>query len=83
MKDEYDMSAARRGALIPATGKTRLTLYLDDTVVEAFRVRAEAQGIGYQTLINETLKQFLAPETAPINAQTLRRILREELERSA
>jgi predicted DNA binding CopG/RHH family protein len=83
MKDEYDMSEAKRGAVIPATGKTRLTLYLDDAVFEALRRRAEAQGIGYQTLIGEALTQFLTPETAPVNAQTLRRILREELERTA
>lgn len=83
MKDEYDMSEAKRGAVIPAMSKTRLTLYLDDAVFEALRRRAEAQGIGYQVLIDEALAQFLTPETAPVNAQTLRRILREELERTA
>jgi uncharacterized protein (DUF4415 family) len=64
MKDDYDMSVAQRGPVISSVGKTRLTLYLDDAVVEAFRQRAEAQGIGYQTLINETLKQCLVPEPA-------------------
>lgn len=82
MKDEYDMSGAKRGAVIPATGKTRVTLYLDDAVLEGFRQQAESRDIGYQTLINETLKEFLAPDTAPVNAQVLRRILREELART-
>lgn len=82
MKDEYDLSDARRGAVLPITGKTKLTLYLDDAVLEGLRARAEAQGIGYQTLINEILAQFLAQDSAPLNAQVLRRILREELGRA-
>ncbi|HLD08412.1 MAG TPA: BrnA antitoxin family protein [Methylophilaceae bacterium] len=59
MKDTYDFSAAKRGAVAPAKGKTRITIMLDDAVLEAARQRADAQGMGYQTLINAILKQAL------------------------
>lgn len=60
MKTTYDFSQGKRGAVIPATGKTRITIHLDDEVIEAFRLQAAAQGKGYQTLINEALRQAAA-----------------------
>jgi uncharacterized protein (DUF4415 family) len=54
-------------------GKTRLTMYLDLAVVEHFRSRAG--GRGYQTLINEALKQAIEQESLE---NTLRRVIREE-----
>ena len=77
MKDAYNFSEARRGAV--ATGKTRITLFVDSDVLDAFRARASASGKGYQTLINETLRAAVVPEASPITQETLRRILREEL----
>jgi hypothetical protein len=59
MKDEYDFSNARRGAVAPGKGKTRITIMLDDAVIEAARARAESEGFGYQTVINNTLRQVL------------------------
>jgi hypothetical protein len=53
---------------------------LDNDVLVSFRARAEAEGIGYQTLINRTLRE--AAGSAPVDAATLRRILREELRAS-
>lgn len=79
MKANYDMSQAKRGAVLPATGKTRITIYLDDAVLEAFRQRAEREGKGYQTLINEALAASLAGNNAPVTIDTLRQVLREEL----
>ena len=79
MKAEYDFSEAKRGAVIPATGKTRITIFLDDDVLTVFRERAEAQGKGYQTLINETLRATIQPEQSPVTEESLRRVLREEL----
>lgn len=55
MKTEYDFSNGSRGALIESKGKTRITIYLDDVVLENFRKRAAKEGRGYQTLINEAL----------------------------
>lgn len=82
MQKEYDFSKARRGAVAKAKGKTRITIYLDDDVIEAFREKSDKAGKGYQTLINEALRESLSRVAAPVNARTLRRILREELERS-
>ncbi|MET0849157.1 MAG: BrnA antitoxin family protein [Pseudomonas sp.] len=59
MKDEYDFSNAKRGAVASSKGKTRITIMLDDVVIEAARVRAESEGYGYQTVINNTLRQAL------------------------
>lgn len=54
-------------------GKTRLTMYLDNAVVEFFKARAGTRG--YQTLINEALKQAIERESLE---ETLRRVIREE-----
>ncbi|MDR9754362.1 BrnA antitoxin family protein [Pseudomonas sp. SZMC_28357] len=59
MKDEYDFSNAKRGAVTAGKGKTRITIMLDDAVIEAARERAELEGYGYQTVINNTLRQAL------------------------
>jgi uncharacterized protein (DUF4415 family) len=80
MKKEYDFSKAKRGAVIPESGKTRVTMYLDNDVLEAFRERADRSGKGYQTLINEVLREHLGTET--LNARTLRKIIREEINRA-
>jgi len=79
MKKEYDFRGGRRGAVIPSKGKTRITIYLDDDVLDAFRDLADRSGRGYQTLINEALRTHLATSHEPVDAATLRRILREEL----
>ena len=60
------------GKVVPR-GKTRLTMYLDSAIVEFFKARAGARG--YQTLINEALKQAVEHESLE---ETLRRVIREE-----
>lgn len=82
MRKEYDFSKGKRGPVIKPSGKTRITIYLDDAVVEAFRNRADASGRGYQTMINEALRAALGHEAQGIDARTLRRIIREELRRT-
>ena len=79
MKAEYDFSKGKRGALIPAKGKTRITIYIDDSVLNEFRARAERMGTGYQTMVNEALKAFLEKNEQPVTAAVLRQIIREEL----
>jgi predicted transcriptional regulator len=79
MKKDYDFRGGRRGAVIPSKGKTRITIYLDDDVLNAFRDLADRSGRGYQTLINEALCNQLVTSREPVDAATLRRILREEL----
>ena len=78
MKDNYDFSEAKRGAVVKG-GKTRITLFLDDDVLAAFRERANGEGKGYQTLINEALRTAIAPDALPVTVETLRKVLREEL----
>jgi len=87
MRKEYDFSKAKRAKDVPhlarlqaeAKGKTRITIMLDNFVIEAFRELAEAEGIGYQTLINRTLRHALTNEH--ITEESLRRVIREEIGR--
>lgn len=79
MQDQYDFSSGERGAVVETSGKTRITLFLDNDILATFRERAAQGGKGYQTLINETLRASLSPEAAPLTVETLRRVLQEEL----
>ena len=82
MRKEYDFSNGKRGAVIKARGKTRITIHLDDDVIDAFRAKAEKETRGYQTLINDALRQYLSNTGKPVDTKTLRRILREELKKN-
>ncbi|MBK6733989.1 MAG: BrnA antitoxin family protein [bacterium] len=82
MKKDYDFSKGRRGPLLTQTGKTRITIYIDDDVLEEFRERGDASGQGYQTMVNQALRDYLSKSRPPVDARTLRRILREELKRA-
>lgn len=66
MKDEYDFTNAKRGAVASGKGKTRITIMLDDAVIEAARAVAENEGFGYQTVINNTLRQGLLSDKGPV-----------------
>lgn len=80
MRKEYDFSNGRRGPIRPLpAGKTRITIRLDDDVLEWFKAEVEAAGGGnYQSRINAALKEHIARSREPLEA-TLRRVLREEL----
>jgi uncharacterized protein (DUF4415 family) len=84
VREHYDFSKAKRGAVVPSPGKTRITIMLDDDVIEHFRAQAEQAGVGYQTLINALLRQAVLtpsdkPQAEPLTVATLRQVLREEL----
>lgn len=83
MRKEYDFSKAKRGAVIPSPGKTRVAIMIDDDVLEHFRARAEAEGRGYQGMINAALAAAMRgdAEDEPLTVAGLRRVLREELGR--
>ncbi len=83
MKKEYDFTNAKRGAVVPQKRKTRITIYLDNDVLDEFRKRADATGRGYQTVINEILRQHLEKSSKPIDVKVLRKVIREELKRAA
>lgn len=79
MKAEYDFSGAKRGAVIPQKGKTRISIFIDNAVLDEFRSRAERTGTGYQTMMNDALKQYLADADQPLTEKMLRNVLRQEL----
>jgi uncharacterized protein (DUF4415 family) len=84
MKQRYDFSQGKRGRIAAPTpeprGKTRITIRLDEDLVDHFLHEADAAGgtTGYQTLINEALRQHVEGK-APKLEETLRRIVREEV----
>lgn len=85
MRKEYDFSKAKRAKDVPhlnklkesSQGKTRITIMLDNDVLENFRMQAEKEGSGYQTLINKALKSSIGKE--PLSEERLRKVIREEL----
>lgn len=80
MKREYDFSNAKRGPIAPpARGKTRITIRIDEDILDWFRTQVHSQGGGnYQSLINNALREHLARKD-DLLADTLRRVLREEV----
>ena len=85
MREEYDFSKAKRAKDVPhlaqlqseEKGKTRITIMLDNEVINNFRSRAKQKGLGYQTLINQALKAYnAAPQ---VDEALLRKVIREEL----
>ncbi len=77
MRKEYDFKSAKRVAVLPSPVKTRITIMLDDDVIEAFKAQAEISGRGYQTLVNEALRNAIDPESAPVSLRALRTLLDE------
>ena len=82
MKTEYAFSGSRRGVPLGAsTGKTRITIRIDDDVLAWFRRAAhEQRGASYQTLINTALRDHVEADEGHLE-QTLRRVIREEFPR--
>ena len=83
MKKEYNFKNAKRGQVVPTKGKTRITMYLDTDIIDAFRSRADKAGYGYQTMINEALREYLAKSGKPLDETVIRQVIREELDRVA
>jgi uncharacterized protein (DUF4415 family) len=84
MKKEYDFKNGKRGAIEKnATGKTRITIRIDNEVLDWFREDVEKAGGGnYQTRINEALHEYMVLQREPLE-DTIRRVLREELHKTA
>jgi uncharacterized protein (DUF4415 family) len=80
MRKQYDFSKAKRGAVVRgASGKTRITIRLDDDVLAWFKDQVDQAGGGsYQSLINAALREHIRGTEEPLE-KTLRRVLREEL----
>ena len=80
MKKEYNFTRGKRGAVVPVPkGKTRITIRIDDDILDWFRGEVDAAGGGnYQTLINNALREHITRQQEPIEV-ILRRVVREEL----
>ena len=87
MRKEYDFSRAKRAKDVPhlerlqaeSGGKTRITIMLDNMVIDAFKAKAREESIGYQTLITRTLRESLDKKT--LDEEAVRRVVREEIGR--
>jgi uncharacterized protein (DUF4415 family) len=80
MKKTDDFSRGKRGAVVPVPkGKSRITIRIDEDILEWFREQVNAAGGGnYQTMINAALREHIANRAMPLE-KTLRRVIREEL----
>jgi uncharacterized protein (DUF4415 family) len=83
MKSEYNFTKAKRGAVVATPpGKTRVTIRLDNDVLDWFRKQVDDAGGGsYQALINDALLEHIARRREPLES-TIRRVIREELRRT-
>jgi len=83
MKKEYDFSKGRRGAVLRVPPeKTRVTIRLDNDILDWFRQQVDDAGGGnYQTLINEALRAFMRQKQESLET-ILRRVIRDELRRA-
>jgi len=84
MRKEYNFRKGKRGAVVKVPpGKTRITIRLDDDILDWFREQThEAGGGNYQTFINAALRDYISSRVEPLE-DTLRRVVREELRRKA
>src|SRR5665647_1944806 len=69
---------AKQGVVIPLeAGKTKISIRLDNKVIDDFRAQVERAGTGsYQTLINDALVAFIQ-QRSMIDA--VRQVVRDEL----
>lgn len=81
MRQHGDFSRAKRGAVVSVPkGKTRITIRIDDDILNWFRDQVNAAGGGnYQTMINNVLREYIESRDVVSIEKTLRRVIREEL----
>jgi uncharacterized protein (DUF4415 family) len=78
MLGEYDFSKGKRGPVIPQKGKTRITIFIDTDILEWFRDEAEREGRGYQTAINQALRNYIKQDRRPLQ-DIVSEVVRKEL----
>ena len=64
---------------MPQKGKTRISIFIDNAVLDAFRASASKACTGYQTMMNEALRRFLSDAEPPLTEAILRHVLRQEI----
>ena len=82
MKKQYDFGRGRRGAIEPVPpGKKRITIRLDNAIIEWFRNRVEEKGGGnYQSMINSALREYIDNRMQNYGV-IIRRAIREEIKK--
>lgn len=78
MLAEYDFSKGKRGPVIPQKGKTRITIFIDTDILEWFKHEAEREGQGYQTAMNQALRNYIKQDKRSIQ-EIVREAVRKEL----
>ena len=78
MLDEYDFRKGKRGPVISPKGKARITIFIDTDILELFRDEAEREGRGYQTEINQALRNYTKQDKRPIQ-EIVKEVVRKEL----
>jgi len=75
---DVDFSRAKRGPVVtPAPGKTKISIRVDNSVLEYFRAQVDKAGGGnYQTLINDALLEHVHRRST---LDAVRQVVREEL----
>ena len=75
---DIDFSGAKRGAVIPIdAGKTKISIRIDNAVIEHFRAQVERAGAGnYQPLMNDALLAYIQQKNV---IEAVRLVVREEL----
>lgn len=59
--------------------KNRITIYLDADIIEHFKTQAENSNTGYQTLINQTLRETIDGSTTDQKAdEVIERLLQDK-----
>ncbi len=76
--EEYEFGKGKRGSVIPHKGKTRITIFIDADTLKWFRDQAECEGRGYQTAINQALRNYIKQDKRPIQ-EIVREAVRKEL----
>src|SRR5437016_14357108 len=67
IREEYDFSQGKRGAVLPHQGKTRITIWIDTDILDWFRTHADREGRGYQTVMNAALRHDIQQHTRPVH----------------
>jgi len=82
VKKHYDFSKGKRGPILPIPpGKTRITIRIDDEILDWFRDKVdEAGGGSYQTMMNDALREYIRRSEDSVE-EKLRHVVREELAR--
>ena len=80
MKEHYDFSKGKRGAIVPIPpGKTRITIRIDDDVLEWFKNQVEEAGGGsYQAMMNEALRKHIESAKGSLSDEIMKSLVEQK-----